>query len=179
MRRVFLVMAACCVVASPAFAGGGVDLYATYGEVVDGDGALGLGARLSIGGVHWMFDVGATGYSSVDSKIDNDNPNPDDNVKYRAFDLGLRYLFYDGHKVRPYLGFGATYASASAEFARLDGNIGVYGMAGMRYGKTPGIQFMADLMYRWVEIEARYGLTDEQDLRVGGLALNVGLSFVF
>ena len=45
MRRVFLVMAACCVLATPAFAGGGVDLYGTYGEVVDGDGA----AEIAVG----------------------------------------------------------------------------------------------------------------------------------
>ena len=52
MRRVFLVMAACCVMASPAFAGGGVDLYLGYGEVIDGDYDLGLGAPTSVVGVH-------------------------------------------------------------------------------------------------------------------------------
>ena len=45
MRRVFLMMAACCVLASPALAGGGVDLYLGYGDVVDGNYELGIGAK--------------------------------------------------------------------------------------------------------------------------------------
>lgn len=179
MRRVFLVMAACFLLASPAMAGGAVDLYGTYGEITDGDGGLGLGARLSIGGVHWMVDVAATGYQDVESKIDGSNPNPKEDVKYRAFDLGLRYLFYDGHKLRPYLGFGATYASASAANTAIDGGLGLYGMGGIRLGKTPGLQFMAELMYRYTEVTAKYDLAASEDINIGGLALNVGISFVF
>jgi hypothetical protein len=181
MRRVFLVMAACCFLASPAFAAGGaVDLYAAYGQVVDGENDLGLGIRLSLGGTHWMFDVAATGYKTVENTdIIEQNPTENDDIKYRAFDLGLRYLFYEGHKLRPYLGAGVTYASASATYLRLDAGMGLYGMVGMRYGRTPGIQFMAELMYRYTEIEARGTLIDEFDMKIGGLGLQVGMSFVF
>lgn len=182
MRRVFLLMAACCVLAGPAFAAGGaVDLYAAYGQVVDGEYDLGLGIRLSLGGTHWMVDAAATGYKTVEhTNITDQNPNDDDSIKYRAFDLGVRYLFLDGqHKLRPYLGFGATYASASATYLRLDGGVGFYGMAGLRWGRTPGIQFMAELMYRYNEIQARADLVDEFDMKIGGLGLQVGMSFVF
>lgn len=180
MRRVLLVMAACCVLASPAFAGGGVDLYGAYGEVVDGESEFGLGIRLSLGGIHWMFDAAATGYLEVDgTQIIDENPALDDTFKYRSFDLGLRYLFYDGHKFRPYLGGGVSYASASATYLRVDGGVGLYLLGGMRYGKTPGINFMAELIYRWAEVTAKYGLTDEKDIDIGGLGLQVGISFVF
>jgi hypothetical protein len=57
--------------------------------------------------------------------------------------------------------------------------MGAYGMAGMRYGRTPGIQFLAELMYRYTEISARANLIDEFDMKVGGLGLQVGVSFVF
>jgi len=180
MRKVFLMMAAFCVLASPALAGGGVDLYGVYGEVVDGEYELGLGARLSLGGTNWMFDIAATGFMEVeDTSIIDQNPDTDDTFKYRAFDLGLRYLFYEGHKLRPYVGGGLSYAQASATDIRVDSGLGLYGMVGIRYGKTPGINFMAELIYRWAEVQARYGLIDEKDITVGGLGLQVGISFVF
>ena len=180
MRRVFLVMAACCVLASPAFAGGGVDLYGVYGEVVDGDYELGLGARFSLGGTHWMFDIGATAFQELEGvSIIDQNPNEQDSVRYRAYDLGLRYIFYEGHKLRPYVGAGLSYAQVSAIYLQMDSGLGLYGMVGIRYGKTPGINFMAELIYRWAEVQARYSLVEERDVTVGGLGLQVGISFVF
>jgi len=180
MRRVFLMMAACCVLASPALAGGGVDLYLGYGDVVDGNWELGIGARISLGGTHWMVDAAATGYQTVEGATIFDGVEADDiDVKYRAFDLGLRYLFYDGHKVRPYVGAGLSYAQVSAVNMRIDSGLGLYGLAGLRVGKPNGINFMAELIYRWAEVQGSYGLADERDITVGGLGLQVGLSFVF
>jgi hypothetical protein len=180
MRRVFLIMAACCVLASPAFAGGGVDLYGAYGEVVDGEYDLGLGARLSIGGTHWMFDAAVTGYRKIeDIRVIGQNPDSDETFKYRAFDLGLRYLFYEGHKIRPYVGGGLSYAQASSTSIRMDGALGYYLLGGLRFGKPQGINFMAELIYRWAEVQARYSLVDEVDVRVGGFGLQLGISFVF
>jgi hypothetical protein len=175
-----LVMAACCVLASPALAGGGVDLYGAYGEVAGGEEEIGVGARLSLGGTHWMVDVAATGFADVeDVEIIPESPAEGESVKYRAFDLGLRYLFYNGHKLRPYLGAGATYATASATNVSIDGGLGYYGLAGLRYGKTPGIQFMAEVIYRWTEVQASYGLAVDRDIEIGGFGLQMGLSFVF
>lgn len=180
MRRVFFVMAACCVLASPALAGGGVDLYGVYGEVVDGEADLGLGIRLSIGGVHWMFDASVTGFKNLeDVQVIDENTSSNETFRYRAFDLGLRYVFYEGHKLRPYLGGGLSYAQVSATDIRMEGAIGLYGLVGLRYGKTPGIQFMADLIYRWAEAEATYSLNQTRDVTVGGLGLQAGISFVF
>lgn len=180
MRRVFLMMAACCVLASPALAGGGVDLYGAYGDVADGEYELGLGARLSIGGTHWMFDVAATGFQTAENvSIIDGVPSEGIDIKYRAFDLGLRYLFYNGHKVRPYLGAGLTYAQTSATEIRVDSGLGLYGMAGLRVGKQRGINFMAELIYRWAEVQARYNLAEERDVNVGGLGIQVGISFVY
>lgn len=180
MRRVFLLMAACCVLASPAFAGGGVDLYGVYGDVIDGEWEFGLGARLSLGGTHWMVDAAATGFLEVENfEIIPGEPSTDDSLKYRSFDLGLRYLFYDGHKLRPYVGGGISYAQVNAVNIDISGGIGVYGLAGLRYGKTQGINFMAELIYRWTEVQAKFNLIDEQDVTVGGLGLQVGMSFIF
>jgi len=181
MRRVFLVTAVCCLLASPVFAGGGVDLFGTYGEVVDGEADLGLGIRLSLGGERWMFDAAASGYQTVSNvQIVPENPYENDSFKLRIFDLGLRYLFYDEfHKLRPYVGGGASYASCSATYARVDGSLGLYGMAGLRYGKTPGIQFMAELIYRYARVDVLVNPAEEYDTSVGGLALQVGISFIF
>lgn len=180
MRRVFLILAACCVLASPALAGGGVDLYGAYGDVVDGQWEFGLGVRLSLGGTHWIVDAAATGFLDAEGvEFVPEVPSSDESVKYRSFDLGLRYLFYEGHKLRPYIGAGISYAQVSAIDTDVSGGVGFYGLAGVRFGKTQGINFMAELIYRWAEAQARYGLIDEYDVTVGGLGLQMGMSFIF
>lgn len=180
MRRVFLVMAACCVLASPALAGGGVDLYGSYSQVVESENALGIGIRLNLGGTHWNVDIGVTGYQDVDAELVPNDPDNKDNVKYRAFDLGARYVFLDQtHKLRPYLGGGLSYAQTSGTNVNLNSGLGLYGMGGIRFGKTPGIQFMAELIYRWAEVQAKYSLVEERDVDFGGFGLQVGMSFVF
>jgi hypothetical protein len=180
MRRVFLLMAACCVLASPALAGGGVDVYGAYGDVVDGEWQLGLGVRLSLGGTNWMVDAAATGFLDVEGvEVLPEVPSGDETVKYRTFDLGLRYIFYNGHKLRPYLGAGLSYAQVSALYVAIDNGLGFYGLAGLRYGKTPGIGFMAELVYHWAEVQGTYSLISERDVTIGGLGLQVGISFTF
>jgi hypothetical protein len=172
--------AMCCVLAGPALADGGIDLYATYGEVIEGETAFGLGARLDLGGVNWRFDAAANAFAEVDGISDVDEISfEDESVSIYAFDLGLRYVFKDGHTLRPYLGGGVSYLTANATSASIDAGFGAYGMAGLRYGKKPGINFMAELIYRYAEVDASSGLTDTAELDVGGLALQVGLSFVY
>ncbi len=180
MRRVLLMTAVCCVLASPALAGGGIDLYASYGEVVEGENAFGLGARLNLGGVHWRFDAAVTAFGEADdiSSV-GDVSFEDDSVSVYAFDLGLRYIFKDGDSLRPYLGGGVSYLSVNADIASVDSGFGAYAMAGLRYGKKPGINFMAEVIYRMAEVDASTGLTDAAELDVGGLALQIGLSFVY
>ena len=180
MRRVFLVTAACLVLASPAFAGGGVDLYTGYGEVIDGEGSLALGIRVSLGSENWLVDLAATGHRKVeDVKVIDANPNDDDTATMRVFDLGLRYLFYDGHKLRPYVGAGASYHALSGTYVKLDAGLGLYAMGGLRYGKTPGIQFMGELIYRWAEVDASFDYGETVELDSAGLAIQLGVSFVF
>jgi outer membrane protein W len=123
-----------------------------------------------------MFDAAVTQFAEVEdvSEIGGDN------VTARAFDLGLRYMFLDPtHKLRPYLGGGMTYFQTNATNISIDSGAGVYGLVGLRFGKTPGIQFMADLVYRWAEVEAKPSLPETIDVTVGGLALQAGISFVF
>lgn len=180
MRRVFLLTAVCCVLAGPALAGGGVDLYGVYGDVVDGEWEFGLGVRFSLGGTHWMIDAAATGFLDVEGvEIVSGAPVADENVKYRSYDLGLRYIFYNGHKLRPYVGGGISYAQVSALYIDFDGGLGYYALAGLRLGKSPGINFMAELIYRNAEVQATYSLVDEKDVTVGGLGIQAGISFVF
>lgn len=179
MRKALLVLAALIVMASPALAGGGVDLYGAYGEVAGSEYELGIGARLNLGGVHWMVDIAATGFAEVSDETVIDGTVEDDSIRYRVFELGLRYMFYDGHKLRPYLGGGVGWAQASATYASLDGDLGLYALAGLRYGKRPGINFMGEVIYRWAELTAKYGLTDQTDVEFGGFGLQAGISFVF
>jgi hypothetical protein len=180
MRKVFLMMAACCMLASPVLADGGVDLYGSYAKVLDGENSYGIGGRFSLGGDNWMFDIGATWYKKVeDAEVVDDPEAQRDDFKFAPYDLGLRYIFFDGHKLRPYVGGGISYIDASSPNLRINGAFGIYALAGLRFGKQPGINFMADLLYRWAELDVRYGLVESRDVTVGGLGLNVGISFIF
>lgn len=178
MRRVLLMTAVCCVLATPVMAAGGVDLYATYGEVVDGENDFGLGVRLDFGAVHWRFDAAVTAFGEVDD-VSFEGSNQKDSITVRAYDLGLRYVFKDGHALRPYLGGGLSYLTANATYASVDSAFGAYGMAGFRYGKKPGINFMAEVIYRMADADVTASLTETHSVDVAGLALQVGLSFVY
>ena len=177
MRRVLLMTAVCCVLATPVMAAGGVDLYATYGEVVEGENDFGIGVRLDFGGVHWRFDAAATAFGEVDDV--SIGATVDDSISVRAYDLGLRYVFKDGHALRPYLGGGVSYLTANATSTSIDSGFGAFGMAGLRYGKKPGINFMAEVIYRMADVDATASLTETHSIDLGGLALQVGISFVY
>jgi outer membrane protein W len=126
------------------------------------------------------MDAAANAFAEVDgiSGVD-DIPFEDESVSVYAFDLGLRYIFKDGHSLRPYVGGGVSYLTANATTVSVDAGFGAYGMAGLRYGKKPGINLMAELIYRFAEVDASSGLTETTELDIGGLALQVGLSFVY
>ena len=57
MRRTVLVVACLCLLATPAWAGGGFHLFGTYGQINQWTETSGLGARLSAGGEKVIVDV--------------------------------------------------------------------------------------------------------------------------
>ena len=180
MRRVVLMIAACCLLAGPALAEGEVDFFGNYGEVVSGEDSGGVGARLSLGGTNWMFDFTATWIQEVhDIQIVDDPTVDDDSFQIFPFDLGVRYIFGNGNKVRPYFGAGVSYVTADANRLRVDDGFGLYGLVGLRVGKQPGINFMAEVLYRWSEVNVKYGSGMDQDVTVGGLGFQAGVAFVF
>jgi len=180
MRRVFLVVAACLVMAGPALADGGVDLFGTYGEVINGEYGGGIGVRVSLGGTNLMVDFTATWYKEVnDVEVVSSSAVPDDSFQIFPLDVGIRYIFADGKKVRPYFGLGVSYMVADANRLRVDDDFGMYGMGGIRFGKQHGISFMIEGLYRWSEVTVTYGPNMDEDVTVGGFGGSAGISLVF
>jgi hypothetical protein len=166
--------------AGPALADGGVDLFGTYGEVLNGEDSGGVGARVSLGGTNWMFDFTATWYKEVVSiRIVDDPTVADDSFQIFPFDLGVRYIFAYERKLRPYLGAGVSYVAADANRLRVDDGFGLYGLAGLRIGKQPGINFMGEIIYRWSDVNVKYNLNQDQDVTVGGFGASLGVALVF
>ena len=121
MRRTSLVMITCMLLAGPALADGGVDLFGTYGEVLNGEDSGGVGARISLGGTNWMFDFTATWYKEVVSiQIVDDPTVENDSFQIFPFDFGIRYIFAYERKLRPYFGAGVSYVAADANRLRVD-----------------------------------------------------------
>ena len=112
----------------------------------------------------WSTSQSPASWKWRTSRSSPGNPDTNDSLKYRAFDLGLRYLFYDGHKVRPYVGAWLSYAQVNAVNIDIDSGLGLYGLAGLASARPQGINFMAELIYRWTEVQARYDLIDEKDV---------------
>jgi hypothetical protein len=180
MRRVFLAMAVCCLVAGPALADGGVDLFGTYGEVIEGENSGGLGVRVSLGGTNLLFDFTATWYKEInDIAVIDDPAVADDDFQIFPLDFGLRYLFSDGKKVRPYLGGGVSYVVADANRLAVDDGFGLYALGGLRVGRQQGINFMVELLYRWAEVTVEYGQGLDDDVTLGGFGASAGIALVF
>ena len=56
MRKALLILGI-CIVAAPAWAGGGFSLFGSYAQLSDDAEGIGFGARLSVGGDRWIGDL--------------------------------------------------------------------------------------------------------------------------
>jgi hypothetical protein len=174
------MIAACCLLASPALADGEVDVFVNYGEVLNGEFGGGVGGRVSLGGTSWMFDFTATWIKEVVSIPIVDDPSvDDDSFQIFPLDLGFRYIIANDSKARPYVGAGLSYVLADANRLRVEDGLGFYGILGVRVGKQPGINFVAEAIYRYSEVNVIYGPRLDQDVKVGGLGAQAGIALVF
>jgi hypothetical protein len=180
MRRVFTVMAVCCLVAGPALADGEVDLFGTYGEVINGEDSGGAGVRVSLGGTNLMFDFTATWFKEVaDIRVVDDPAVAQDSFQIFPLDLGIRYIFADGKKMRPYVGAGVSYMLADANRLRVDDGFGMYGIVGLRVGRQQGINFMIEADYRWSDVTVTYDRGMDETVNLGGFGGSAGIALIF
>ena len=59
MRKALLVLGI-CILAAPAWAGGGFSLFGSYAELSEDAESFGVGGRLTFGGHNWVGDLSGT-----------------------------------------------------------------------------------------------------------------------
>ena len=181
MRKTFLVLGICCVLATPAWAGAGFSLFGSYWEVNDDGQTLGIGGRVSFGGEKWIFDLTGTWNPSVDNIVIVEDPVVVDKLQTVPVDLGVRYLFPTSGSFRPYVGAGGSLFYNNLNNGRIGTEPGFYGLLGFNVGKRD-MKFFAEAIYRVATADVIYDshinpVAETVDL--GGFGVNVGLAWGF
>lgn len=177
MRRMLVVLGCVCALAAPAWAGGEFAVFGAYGETVDTNASLGLGARISVGRENVKFDLTSTWFRQS-SATDGGAPVADE-ITLTPLELGVRFLFAPGGQFRPYVGAGASYFLVTSRVGEADDELGYYVTGGMVFGAPRGIRLYGEVVYRAADVTADYGPAGRADLDVGGLGVAAGLSFTF
>jgi hypothetical protein len=178
MRKALLVLGI-CILAAPAWAGGGFSLFGSYAQLSDDAEALGAGGRVTLGGQNWVGDLSWTWYPSK-SNVDTIAGNTD-KLQVVPTDFGARYLFNTSGSFRPYVGAGGTFFYNNLNTGDIDNSFGIYGLFGFNLGRHT-TKFFAEVIYRYGEADVTYPnpanpVSGKMD--VGGLGINAGLIWTF
>jgi hypothetical protein len=179
MRKTLLVLAI-CILAVPAWAGGGFSLFGTWTEINEDASAPGAGMRASVGGQHWVGDLtwtwleGQDGVSTI--------AGFEDSVQIIPTDLGVRYLFNTQGSFKPYIGAGATFFWVNLNDGDADHAWGGYGILGFSLGKSRA-RFFAEATYRYGSTDVTYLVTPVESVTgsmdLGGFGVNAGVIWTF
>jgi len=178
MRKALLVLTI-CLLAAPAWAGGGFSLFGSYAEVHDDATTGGAGARLTLGGARWVGDLTFTWYPSKGGV--GSISGFTDNIQVIPTDFGIRYLFTTSGNFDPYVGAGFSFMYVNLNDGNADNTFGYYGMLGFNLGARY-VKFFAEGLYRWGESDVSYrsgGREWRGKMDVGGWGLNAGVIWTF
>lgn len=179
MRKALLVLGI-CILAIPAWAGGGYSLFGSYGSVDNHEFAVGAGMRLTLGGERWMGDLTWTWYQEVSGV--GTIAGFDDNIQVIPTELGVRFLMNPTGNVIPYLGGGLTFFYVNLNDGNASNTVGGYVMFGINFGAKQ-TKFFAEALYRYGQSDVSYRnggaapWTGTMD--VGGFAANAGVAWTF
>jgi hypothetical protein len=179
MRKALLVLAI-CIVAAPAWAGGGLSLFGSYAQLSEESEAVGFGARLSFGSDRWVGDLSWTWYPSEDST--SAVAGYEDSLQVIPLDLGVRHFFNSSGSFAPYVGAGGTFFYTNLDSGSIDKAYGLYGVLGFNLGRG-SLKFFAEGIYRWGETDVSYFVGEQvvasAGLDLGGYGANAGIVFSF
>ena len=178
MRKALLVLGI-CILAAPAWAGGGFSLFGSYAQLSDDAESLGVGARVTFGGQNWVADLSTTWYPTND-KVGT-IAGRTDKLQVIPTDFGVRYLFNTSGSFRPYVGGGGTFFYSHLSTGKIDNTIGYYGLLGFNLGRH-NAKFFAEGIYRYGEADATYAHPinpTRGTMDVGGFGINAGIIWTF
>lgn len=179
MRKALLVIGI-LILAAPVWAGGGFSLFASYSEMSEDASAPGVGARLSLGGQHWVGDLTWTWLQSQEDV--HTIAGFVDKVQVIPTDFGVRYLFNTSGSFKPYIGAGATFFYNHLNAGNAENAFGGYAMLGFNLGRSR-TRFFAEAIYRYGNTDVEYRLNGAQtvvgSMDVGGFGVNAGVAWGF
>ena len=179
MRKALLVLGI-CILATPAWAGGGYSLFGSYGSVDNHEFAVGAGMRLTVGGERWMGDLTWTWYQEVSGV--GTIGGRDDNLQVIPTELGIRFLMNPRGSVIPYLGGGLTFFYVNLNDGNASNTVGGYGIFGINFGGKQ-TKFFVEALYRYGQSDVSYRLGGDNlatgTMDVGGFAANAGIVWTF
>ena len=179
MRKALLVLGI-CILAAPAWAGGGYSLFGSYGSVDNHEFAAGAGMRLTLGGERWMGDLTWTWYQDVTGV--GTIQGFEDNMQVIPTELGIRFLMNPKGSVIPYLGGGLTFFWVNLNDGNASNPVGAYAMFGINFG-AKRTKFFAETLYRYGQTDVSYRNAGNDPWRgtmdIGGFAVNAGIVWTF
>jgi hypothetical protein len=179
MRKALLVLGI-CILATPAFAGGGYSLFGSYGAVDNSEFAVGAGMRLTLGGDRWVGDLTFTWYQSVSGV--GTIAGFDDNIQVIPTELGIRLLMNPRGSVIPYLGAGVSFFYVNLNDGNANSPVGGYAMFGINFGGKQA-KFFAEALYRYAQADVSYRYAGDEGwtgtMDIGGFAVNAGITWTF
>jgi hypothetical protein len=180
MRKIVLAVGCICLLAAPAWAGGGFSLFGTYGQVNDNISSGGLGARVSFGGQKLLVDFTATWFPERSGVIVKSGSSQIfDNIQLYPVELGVRYVFAPGEEFRPYVGGGASWFLTDVQNGSMDDELGYYILAGMVWGDGRGVEGFVEGLFRRAQADVDYGAAGTWGVDLGGFAGVAGIVIVF
>jgi len=179
MRKALLALGI-CILATPAFAGGGYSLFGSYGSVDNHEFAVGAGMRLTLGGEHWMGDLTWTWYQDVTGV--GTIAGFDDNMQVIPTELGIRFLMNPKGNIIPYLGAGLSFFYVNLNDGNINNPVGGYAMFGINFGANRS-KFFVEALYRYAQADVSYRNGGAEPwtgtMDIGGFAINAGIAWTF
>jgi hypothetical protein len=180
MRKIVLAVGCMCLLAAPAWAGGGFSLFGAYGQVNDYTSSGALGARVSFGGQKLLVDLTATWFPERTSTIvKSGSLIISDSIQIYPVELGLRYVFAPGAEFRPYVGGGASWILTDVQRGSMDDELGFYLLAGMVWGDGRGVEGFVEGLFRRAQTDVDYGASGRWSVDLGGFGAVAGIVIVF
>jgi len=169
-KRVVTALTAGGLFFVPAWAGS-FGVYGSYWDSDQADRSRGGGARLGVSFVKFLeLDFHGTYYPDFTTDVGGQSVD----VKAKPIDGGLRVNLLPGGPVNPYVGAGATYYFLSTNQGDIDSKTGIYGQAGLEFGK--GSRFFVEAIWRKVDTKITLASFD-RDTRFDGFSANAGFTW--
>jgi outer membrane protein W len=169
LKKLAMVVATLALFSVPTQAGS-FGAYGSYWTSDDADNSWGAGARVGFNFAKWLeLEFHGTYYPDFGAEVFAQN------IEVRAIpvDGGLKVNFLPGKMVNPYAGLGGTYYFLDTDQGDIDNETGIYGEAGLDFGKE-NARFFVEAMWRKLDTSVRVSSFD-QDVTFDGIDWHAGV----